>query len=198
MLSPFLGSPPQTPYPTPLPFASKRVFLQPPTHSHLTPLASPFFGASSLHRTKCLPSHWCQMRPSSASYIAGALDRPMCMLFGWWFSPWELWGVWLIHTVLLLKGLQSSSAPLALPLTHPHWGLQAQFNYLLWISASVLVGCWQSLSEDSHTRLLTAAHLGISNSVRVWCLQMGWIPRWGSLCMAFPSASAPLLSPNFL
>jgi hypothetical protein len=26
------------------------------------------------------------------------------------------------------------------------------------------------------------ALLGISNSVEVWCLQMGWISRWGSVC----------------
>jgi hypothetical protein len=26
------------------------------------------------------------------------------------------------------------------------------------------------------------ALLGISSSVWVWCLQMGWIPRWDSLC----------------
>jgi hypothetical protein len=24
---------------------------------------------------------------------------PPCMLFVWWFSPWELWGYWLIHIV---------------------------------------------------------------------------------------------------
>lgn len=29
----------------------------PPTHSHLTPLASTFSGASSLHRNKYIPSH---------------------------------------------------------------------------------------------------------------------------------------------
>ena len=27
--------------------------------------------------------------------------------------------------------------------------------------------------------------LGISNSIWVWCLQMGWIPRWGGLCFSF-------------
>ena len=41
----------------PLPFASKRVLPHPPTHSHFTPLASPFSGVLSLHRTKQLPSH---------------------------------------------------------------------------------------------------------------------------------------------
>ena len=32
--------------------------------------------------------------------------------------------------------------------------------------------------------------LGIHSSVWVWCLCMGWIPRWGSLWMAFPSVNA--------
>jgi hypothetical protein len=36
--------------------------------------------------------------------------------------------------------------------------------------------------------------LGISNSVSVWCLYIEWIPRWDSLWMAFPSASAPSVS----
>ena len=37
--------------------------------------------------------------------------------------------------------------------------------------------------------------LGIS--VWVWCLQIGWIPRCGSLWMAFPSVSALLFVPSF-
>jgi hypothetical protein len=32
---------------------------------------------------------------------------------------------------------------------------------------------------------------GICNSVWVWWLYMGWIPRWGSLWMVFPFISAP-------
>jgi hypothetical protein len=38
---------------------------------------------------------------------------------------------------------------------------------------------------------------GISNGVWV-CLQMGWIPRQGSLWMVFPSVFAPLFVPAFL
>ena len=30
---------------------------------------------------------------------------------GWWFSPWELWGFWLVDIVVLSMGLQTSSAP---------------------------------------------------------------------------------------
>lgn len=54
--------------PPPHHFASKRVVLHLPTHSCLSPLASPFSEASSLHRTKCIPSHWCKIRQSSATY----------------------------------------------------------------------------------------------------------------------------------
>jgi hypothetical protein len=32
---------------------------------------------------------------------------------------------------------------------------------------------------------------GIHNSVWVWWLYMGWIPRWGSLCMTLLSVFAP-------
>jgi len=70
------------PIPSSLLFASKRVLLQSPNHSCLTVLASSYGGASSLHRTKGLPSHWCQIRPSSAIYAAGAKDPTMCTL---WF-----------------------------------------------------------------------------------------------------------------
>jgi hypothetical protein len=24
---------------------------------------------------------------------------PPCVLFGWWFNPWKLWGYWLVHIV---------------------------------------------------------------------------------------------------
>ena len=57
MLSPFLVSPLETPYPIhPLP-VSMRVFPHPPNHSHLPVLAFPYIRASSLHKTKGLSSH---------------------------------------------------------------------------------------------------------------------------------------------
>ena len=56
MLSHFLLSLPQTTYPPPP--ASMRVFLHPPTHSHLPALYSPTLGhLSSLHSTKDFFSH---------------------------------------------------------------------------------------------------------------------------------------------
>jgi hypothetical protein len=39
--------------------------------------------------------------------------------FGWWFSPWELWGVWLVDIVVLPIGLQTPSAPSVFSLNPP-------------------------------------------------------------------------------
>ena len=39
-----------------------------------------------------------------------------CVLFDWWFSPWELW---LVDIVVLPMGLQTSSVPSVLSLTPP-------------------------------------------------------------------------------
>jgi hypothetical protein len=64
-----------------LPFASKRVLLHPPTHSQLTPPTFPFAGSTSLHRTKSLPSHWCQISQPSATYVAGTMDTLMYTLW---------------------------------------------------------------------------------------------------------------------
>lgn len=46
----------------------------PPTHFHLTTLLSSYTGTSILHRTKGLPTHRYQIRPSSATYVSSAMD----------------------------------------------------------------------------------------------------------------------------
>jgi hypothetical protein len=43
---------------------------------------------------------------------------PPCIFFGWWFRPWELWGIWLVDIVLPM-GLQTPSAPSVLSLIPP-------------------------------------------------------------------------------
>ena len=62
-------------------FASMRVFIQPLTYFCLTALASPYSGSSSLHRTKGLPSQLCQIRPSSVTYVYGAIDHSIYTLW---------------------------------------------------------------------------------------------------------------------
>jgi hypothetical protein len=61
---------------------------------------------------------------------------PPCVHFGWWFSPWELWGSgWLILLFFLwgCKPLQLRQSFLWLL----HWGPHAQSNG--WLRASTLV-----------------------------------------------------------
>jgi hypothetical protein len=48
-------------------------------------------------------------------------------------------------------------------------------------------GSQETAISDFHHQALPSIH----NSVQVCCLYMGWIPMWGSLCMAFLSVSAP-------
>ena len=81
MLSPFPVSPMQNLYPLPFPHASKRVLPHPLTHSYLTALAFINAEASGLHRTKGIPYHWCQIRPSFATYSAGVMGPSMCTLW---------------------------------------------------------------------------------------------------------------------
>jgi hypothetical protein len=98
--------------------------------THPPTLAYPFAWETSLHRPKHLPWHWCQIRPSSATNVAG--DRgPTRVFFGLLFSPWELWGVWLVCIVGLPMRLECPSAPsvllLTLPLGSVQWFYSCQF-----------------------------------------------------------------------
>jgi hypothetical protein len=68
----FLVSTPKTTYTISPPHACQ------PTHSSFSVLAFPYTGASSLHRTKGLSSHWCPTRPSSATYAAGVMGPSLC------------------------------------------------------------------------------------------------------------------------
>jgi hypothetical protein len=70
-----------------------------------------------------------------------------------------------------------------------------------------MIGCehphlyWSGTSRASQETVVSSGCLqvllDISNSVWVWCLQMGWIPRWGRLWMDFSSVSAPLFDHVF-
>jgi hypothetical protein len=147
MLYPSPISPLQTPYPSPmLPWRSPIHIFPPPCPSIL------YAGAWTwnFHGTNGLPSHWCQIR-HPLLHMQLEPWVPPCILFGWWFSPWELWGVWLVDIIALPMGLQFPSAPSILPLT-----LSLGPDSWLWASTSVLVRIWQSLSGHSYTRLLSA------------------------------------------
>jgi hypothetical protein len=52
-------------------------------------------------------------------------------------------------------------------------------------------GTGRASQETAISGSCQQALVGIHNSVWVWWLYLGWIPRWGSLWMAFPSVSPP-------
>jgi len=84
MISPLLSyhfSSPHTISLSPLPFASMRVLLHLLTHSHITALESSYCGALSFHRTKVHSSLWCQIRPSSVTYVLRAIAPSMKTLW---------------------------------------------------------------------------------------------------------------------
>ena len=93
MLSPFLVSSPKTPYPLPLP-----LLPSPPT-----PTSWPWHSPTLGHRTFTGPRASPLIDvPQGYSLLHMHLEPrvPPCALFGWWFSPWELWGYWLVHIVV--------------------------------------------------------------------------------------------------
>ena len=139
------------------------VLLHPLTHSHLTTLASPYPGASRSHRTKSLPSHWCQIRPSSATYVSGAMDPSMYTL--WLMVSLLEHGVVQLVDIALPMGMQPPSAPSVLPLA---LSLVSSCS-VRWLPMSICICIGQgTLIPDSCQQVL----LGINNSVWVWCLQI--------------------------
>jgi hypothetical protein len=88
----------------------------PPTHSHLTALAFPYTGAWSPHRPSP-PIDAKERHPLLHMRLEPQV--PPCVLFAWWFSPWELWEVWMVDIIVLPMGLQTPSTPSVLSLTPP-------------------------------------------------------------------------------
>jgi len=82
MLSPFQVSLPEPLYLIPLPLLLRGCSpSQTSALSHLSALAFPYTGAQSLHRTKALFPHRCEIRLSSATYVGGAMCPSMCNIW---------------------------------------------------------------------------------------------------------------------
>jgi hypothetical protein len=118
-----------------------RMLSHSPTHSCLTAIAFPYSEASSLHRTK---GPLLSLMPDKAilchicNWSHGVLH-----IFGWWFSPWELWGVQLVDIVVLPMGLQTPPAPSVFPLTPPLGTLCS----IWWLAESIHIYIGQALAE---------------------------------------------------
>jgi hypothetical protein len=93
--------------------ASMSVLSHPPIHSSLPTPGIP------LHRGIEHPQAQESLLPlMSNKAILCHIQGPPCVLFGWWSSPWELQGLWLVDTVAPSMGLQDPSPPL-IPSTTP-------------------------------------------------------------------------------
>jgi hypothetical protein len=89
---------------------------------------------------------------------------PPCVLFGWWFSPWELWGYCLVCIVIPPMGLQAPSAPLVLSLVPPLGTLCS----VQWLAESIHLSTCQALAEPLRRQFYQAPvskHLLISTIV---------------------------------
>jgi hypothetical protein len=105
-------------------------------------------GVSSLHSTKGLSSHWCPTR----LHMWLVPWVPPCVLLGWWFSPWELGGLWVVHIVVLSMGLQTPSAPSVLSLTPP-LGTPCSVQ---WLAESILICIGHALAQPLRRQLYQA------------------------------------------
>jgi hypothetical protein len=140
---PFPGFPLETPYPRTLPcFYEGAPQL---TYPLLLPRSD-------------IPLHWgikssqdqgpfLLLMLSSATYAAGAMVPP-CVLFDWWFIPWELLEICLVDIVLPME-LQTPSAPAVLFLTPP---LRTPC-LLQWLAVSICLCICKTLAESLSRQL---------------------------------------------
>jgi hypothetical protein len=143
MLSPFLVSPSKTPISSTLP-----LLTNPPT-----PTSRPWHSPILEHRAFT--------EPRASPLIDDQLGHPLlhmqlgvlpCVLFGWWFSPWELWGYWLVRIVVSPMGLQTPSAPWVLSLAPPLGTLCS----VQWLAESIHLCIFQALVEPLRRQLYQA------------------------------------------
>ena len=86
---------------------------------------------------------------------------------------WSYWAEWHLNAEVRVSSY-------SLPYAHSHVpGWPQTFSGSSFFQEKAISGSCQQ------------AILGIHNSVWVWWLVMGWIPRWVGLWMALPSVSAP-------
>ena len=142
MLSPFLISPPKTPIPSSLP-----LLTNPPTPASL-PSHSPTLGHGAFTGPRASPPINVQQgHPLLHMQLEPWI--PPCVPSGWWFSPWELWGNWLVHIVVPSMGLQAPLAPWVLSLAPPLWTLCS----VQWLAESINLCICQALAEPLRRQL---------------------------------------------
>jgi hypothetical protein len=89
---------------------------------------------------------------------------PPCVLFDWWFSPWELWGYWLVHIVVPPMELQTPSAPWVLSLTPSLRTLCS----VQWMAVRIHFCIYQALAEPLKRQLYHSLNPVIISSYSVF------------------------------
>jgi hypothetical protein len=153
MLSPFLDSPPKTPYPIPYSFPLLLWWCFPPTHSP-TPTTpswhSPTLGHQAFTEPRASPPIYVQQ---SYPLLHMRMESwvPPCVLFGWWFSPWELWGVSLLILLFFpwVANPFSSVSPFSNSSIGTLWSVQ-------WLAVSIHFCICQALAEPLRRQLYHA------------------------------------------
>jgi hypothetical protein len=147
MLSHFLVSPLKTPSPFPFPLP---LLTNPPI-----PTSWPWHSPTLGHRVVTGP----RASPTIDDQLGHPLLHihlepwvPPCVLFGWWFSPWELWGYWLVHIIVPPMELQTPSTPWVLSLTSSLGTL----CFVQWMAVSIHVCICQALTEPLRSQLYQA------------------------------------------
>jgi hypothetical protein len=171
-VSPFPGRPPlppEIPYPI-LPLLTyMRVLPHPPTHT-LPPASLPWHSPTLKLRVFIGPRTSPPIDAQQGQALLYMRLEPLvppCVLFDWWFRPWELWGIWLVDTVVLSMAFQTPSAPSALSLNSsigdPVLSPMVAYEHLpLYLS-----GCGRVSQETAISGSCQQTLLGICDSVWV-------------------------------
>lgn len=164
---------------SPLPHWQGSLPLYPPILGHQV-----FAGLGIFFSTENMPTLY---------YICvRGLGPSLCMPFGWWLCLWEFPGI-LVNWHCLPMGLPSPWGPLILPLTLP----QGSSTSVQCLSVDICICLSHLLGRASQRAVMLGSCLqaqhSIINSVRDWCLLMGW----ASQLVGHPFCLCSIFFPDF-
>ena len=132
------------------------------------------------------------------SYICSWSHESYHVFFDWWFSPWELWGYWLVHIVVLLWGCKPLQLLGIFSLTPPLGTLCS----VQWMAVSIHFCICQALAEPLRRQLYQAP---VSKLLLASAIGLGLVVVYGMdaqvgqpLDSLFYSFCSTHLSPYFL
>jgi hypothetical protein len=138
---------------------------------------SPALGHIKFARPRGLSSQWWPTRPSSATYAWATQTRALGVLVSSYYCS-----TYRVADPFSFLGTFSSSS-IGGPVFHPIADCE---HPLLCLPGTGIASQETAISGSFQQNLA-----GICNSVCVWWLIMGWIPRWDSLWMVHPFILAP-------